>query len=655
MKNKPIDLNDRKTWPVYGASVVEMKPKKTGRPMKETVINARGYGYMSEIPEFKDGLPHGVLNKLMPDVGGTFVTLNCDSNYIIVTPTVDLIYSIMADKNNRYEVFGVYGGVFYADFKEYVLKNEIHKIAVTWDSLPKVVRWLNRNGFDSKKYKVLIDEYHLLLEDLGFRENAINKLMDEITNFEHFTFMSATPIMDIFLPKCLENLPQTIITWDKVSRIQLQEITSKNVFSSTVRIINQFKEGKLSLDVDGEPTKVEELYIFLNSVQGIEQIIGSAKLTDDEVKVVCSDRFRNRMILHKSGVEISKVTEPNAPINFFTKKGFQGCNLFTNNGLMIVVSDTQKTHTLVDISTTMHQIVGRLRTNGEYNNVFRNYVWHIHSRAKNVKSDEEFKVDLDNLKRDSEIFVRTYNAFDPESKRVYKKRIVDDDIIYYYDDKLEEYIYSELKVKYLIYNHYLLCHVYQNGISIRESYRASKFDTADSYVHIGDNKVLLKQISSVSFKTLLQIYIALRNEGTDHAHITEYEYEYPIFREAYDKLGESGIKTCNYVRSAIQEALEAQSYNTLSVVYKKFYDEVGEGSFVSNRDAKLILREIFSKYRFTRVKPTVTILDGCRWFTVQRAKKRRDGRQVDGIILCKVSNDKISILDPILAFLDNQN
>src|SRR5665647_34192 len=143
-------------------------------------IDANGFRYLSQIPEFKEGLPFGILNKVITDVGGTFAALNCDCNYIVVTPTIDLVQSIEADKNVKYKVFGVYGGVSYANFRDYLFDNTIHKIAVTYDSLPKVAQWLDKNNFESSKYKLLIDEYHLLLEDMDYRAEAILKLMEKI-------------------------------------------------------------------------------------------------------------------------------------------------------------------------------------------------------------------------------------------------------------------------------------------------------------------------------------------------------------------------------------------------------------------------------------------------------------------------------------------
>jgi len=44
----------------------------------KTIINGIGYRYLSEIPEFKNGLPHGILNKKSTDVGGTFAALKCN-------------------------------------------------------------------------------------------------------------------------------------------------------------------------------------------------------------------------------------------------------------------------------------------------------------------------------------------------------------------------------------------------------------------------------------------------------------------------------------------------------------------------------------------------------------------------------------------------
>ena len=71
--------------------------------MKQEIINGGNARYLGELERFKDGIPFGIVNKTKTDVGGTYVAANCSSNYIIVCPFKDLVDSIAADRNNRYE------------------------------------------------------------------------------------------------------------------------------------------------------------------------------------------------------------------------------------------------------------------------------------------------------------------------------------------------------------------------------------------------------------------------------------------------------------------------------------------------------------------------------------------------------------------------
>lgn len=339
------------------------------------VINAGNARYLAELPEFQDGLPHGIVNKTKTDVGGTYVAANCRYNYIIVCPFRDLVDSIAADKNNKYEVFKCYGGVKEPSFKKYIKEHGTRKIAVTYDSLPKLLRWMDNK---TKSWKLLVDEYHLILEDMDFRETAINGLLHEIGRFKHYTFLSATPIDEDYEIDFLQQLPHYRVEWNDTLPITVKKVRAPHLTKGLCNLINIFfREGFQIPDIDGEIREVEQLFIFLNSVTTIRQIIGTLELDADEVKICCANKQRNRLILGEYKIE--PVISPNKRINFFTKKCFQGCNLFSNNGLVVVASDAYRTQTLVDISTTMEQISGRLRVNEEYQNVFRNTMIHLYS------------------------------------------------------------------------------------------------------------------------------------------------------------------------------------------------------------------------------------------------------------------------------------
>ena len=172
--------------------------------------------YLSELPEFQNGLPHGVVNKTRTDVGGTYVAVNCKSSYIIVCPFRDLVDSIAADKNNKYQVFKCYGGVVESSYRKYAKCNKVQKIATTYDSLPKLIGWIG----NVSEFKLLVDEYHLILEDLDFRTDAINNMMRMVELFSHFTFLSATPTNGRFEIDQFKLLPHYEVRWDSYFTIK---------------------------------------------------------------------------------------------------------------------------------------------------------------------------------------------------------------------------------------------------------------------------------------------------------------------------------------------------------------------------------------------------------------------------------------------------
>ena len=606
--------------------------------MKVNIIQSNGKRYLSEFPEFAEGLPFGILNKKITDAGGSFTALSCkDINYIIVVPYKDLVDSLVNDKNSPYKVFGIYGGVQYMDFKEYLLNNNIHKIVVTYDSFPKVIEWIKRNNFELNNYKLLVDEFHLILEDMGFRYRAIDTLMSNVRYFNHYTFMSATPINEEFLTSMFKELPYTEIEWNTLRYIRPVKISTTNVYTATVKLINKFLNNDLVLeDKNGNNTKVEELYIFLNSVVGIKQIIQSSDIEEEDIKIVCADTIRNKYTM--SNLVINKITDPNAKINFFTKKGFQGCNLFSNNGLVVVLSDGKKANTIVDIETTLYQIAGRLRTNKDFDNVFKHIIWHIYSERKNVKSAKDFEEYMIKNTEESQTVINSFNKLNKEEREVYAKRVDIDDLVCYYDKEDDKFLYSELKEKYFRYNFKLVEFIYSNGLNIRESYLKSGYSPKE-YKMGKLEETLLKTITKVGFKELLQKYIELREEpGTSEVLILidQFNREHPLFKEAYDKLGKAGINTCSFVEKRIKEKLYATDDKTLDVVYRNFYDKVGENIFISNKKAKDLLIEIYAKFKITSFKPTVSMLKNCTWFEVNYMSNRINNVKTVGITLKKI-------------------
>ena len=581
--------------------------------MKQEIINGGNARYLGELERFKDGIPFGIVNKTKTDVGGTYVAANCSSNYIIVCPFKDLVDSIAADKNNRYEVFKCYGGVREYQFRKYIKNNTTYKIAVTYDSLPKLIGWLS----GTEGWKVLVDEYHLILEDMDFRYDAINGLMEEIQKFRHYSFLSATPIDLDFEIDFLKQLPHYKVQWNGVTKITPIRYKVTQLTKGLARFIQIFLDEGISLpDINGNVSKVEELYIFINSVTSIKQIADTLKLNPDDVKICCADRIRNNKLLGE--YQIESVSSPNKKINFFTKKCFQGCNLFTNNGLIIVASDAYRTQTLVDISTTMEQIAGRIRINDEYQNIFRNVIVHLFSTNKNVMSDEEFEMLMQDKEKEADKLLSGWSKLDKEERQTYIKRMnLDTELVSIINGKM---VYNNLKKQSFIYKQELR-KTYKDGISIRDSFMQSEKFELTNQNKWKDFNIKLAKAMTVSYEQLLKDYLDSPSES--------YEQEYPEFPLIKRYLKESEMNTLRWNREKMLKAVEDKKQ------VDKVFLAIYQPGFISNQDLKSKLKDEFGRLGI-KLSPKATLIENCILYHVEKASRKIDGKTVSGYELGKM-------------------
>lgn len=581
--------------------------------MKQEIINGGNARYLGELERFKDGIPFGIVNKTKTDVGGTYVAANCSSNYIIVCPFKDLVDSIAADKNNRYEVFKCYGGVREYQFRKYIKNNTTYKIAVTYDSLPKLIGWLS----STEGWKVLVDEYHLILEDMDFRYDAINGLMEEIQKFRHYSFLSATPIDLDFEIDFLKQLPHYKVQWNGVTKITPIRYKVTQLTKGLARFIQIFLDEGISLpDINGNVSKVEELYIFINSVTSIKQIADTLKLNPNDVKICCADRIRNNKLLGE--YQIESASSPNKKINFFTKKCFQGCNLFTNNGLIIVASDAYRTQTLVDISTTMEQIAGRIRINDEYQNIFRNVIVHLFSTNKNVMSDEEFEMLMQGKEKEADKLLSGWSKLDKEERQTYIKRMnLDTELVSIINGKM---VYNNLKKQSFIYKQ-ALRKTYKDGISIRDSFMQSEKFELTNQNKWKDFNIKLAKAMTVSYEQLLKDYLDSPSES--------YEQEYPEFPLIKRYLKESEMNTLRWNREKMLKAVEDKKQ------VDKVFLAIYQPGFISNKDLKSKLKDEFGRLGI-KLSPKATLIENCTLYNVEKASRKIDGKTVSGYELGKM-------------------
>lgn len=518
--------------------------------------------YLSEV--FNE-LPKGVINKKLADVGGTYLAANCGFNYIIVCPTRDLVDSIEADKNNKYSVFKCYGGTKQAEFNKYCKSNDIKKIAVTYDSFIKLTNWID----NPNDYRVLVDEYHLLLQNMGFREEAINNLFNTINKYDYVSYITATPFDCKYEIKQLRDLDHYEIEWEREIKINTVRLKSPSPVKAVTQIIQEFlKDDLFAPNNEGESTKVKELYIFMNSVTSIRQVCDTLDLQPNDVKICCANRIRNRKLMDK--YDISSVVSPNKKLNFFTSKCFQGCNLFTNNGLIIVVSDANRESMVTDLTSDLVQIAGRLRDNNEYHNCFRNFLIHIYSTKSDIMSDEEFEEMMDEKVKQAKILISGNKKLnDEESKAMLDRLNLSNDVVTIENNRL---VYSELKNNYFRYWQELR-KSYKNGISICGAY--DKRFVISNQQYMADFEFKMAKKMTVSYQQLIKDYYEDFNP--------EYELEYPEFKEYKKYLTLSNLSSLRFNKEKALKEIDKKK-EIISKITK-----LECGKFYTNAEIKKII------------------------------------------------------------------
>lgn len=182
---------------------------------------------------------------------------------------------------------------------------------------------------------------------------------------------------------------------------------TNNPYVRAANIINCYKTDGF-ITINGE--RSYEAFFFINSVTDIAAILKHCNLSDDEVKIVCANDEPNRKKLE--GYTISNSRSANKKFTFITSKSFEGADYFSETGLCFVVSNSRNKNTLLDISTDIYQIAGRIRTE---TNPFRNMLIHIFNTAGKRKLNldityDEYKQVIQNKIKGANVIINAINA-----------------------------------------------------------------------------------------------------------------------------------------------------------------------------------------------------------------------------------------------------
>lgn len=83
-------------------------------------------------------------------------------------------------------------------------------------------------------------------------------------------------------------------------------------------------------------------------------------MSPNEVKIICAKNEINKKKLE--GFTIGEASGTNKTFTFCTKTAFYGADFYSKAGLVVIASEGYAKSSLLDISTDIVQIAGRIRT-----------------------------------------------------------------------------------------------------------------------------------------------------------------------------------------------------------------------------------------------------------------------------------------------------
>lgn len=310
------------------------------------------------------------------------------------------------------------------------------------------------------------------------------------------------------------------------------------------------------------------LHFFVNSVDFISDTVSKAGLKPEQVRIVCSNNANpgrgKKSNQNKLGenFKIATTTDQIKPVNFYTSTCFEGSDIYDENGRTYIVSDKCKSHTLLDISTLIIQICGRIR-----DSKYKTQIHHIYSetRYRNFISLDEFKSSSIKQIQETKDWLNALNNMNDLNRKKTidlieknNKAGLNEMYIFRQGDKLS---FDENLVKLDIVNFKITHYLYNSRVTLSEEYLKSGFNVTTTTEIIYTDKLLSNPKVRVSFKELFIEYTKLKSKiplyviGNFDERIDLIEHERPLIKDAFEILGVDKVKDLNYNVSNIKRAI----------------------------------------------------------------------------------------------------
>ena len=589
--------------------------------MSDLKINSNnGFLQMEDLPQ------NCIFNKVVTGCGGTTVALFNKHNQIIAVPTTELITNktglteagvatiTAPDGIKTQSVFGLFGEFKTSvkhELKDYLSRPGTKKILCTYNK----VKYL-QDFIEPQHYQILIDEYHQLLKAVSYRSPAIIGVLENFRKYNSFCFLSATPISPDFTPSVLDGIEQIDAVWENTDTLVVKLEQTNNPYVKAANIINSYKRDGF-ITIDGK--KSYEAFFFINSVTDIAAILKHCNLSNDEVKIVCANDEPNRAKL--SGYTISNSRAANKKFTFITSKSFEGADYFSDTGLCFVVSNSRNKNTLLDISTDIYQIAGRIRTE---TNPFRNMLVHIFNTTGKRKlnldiSYDDFKLSIQNQVELATKLINTVNEAS-NGKGIADKMFKSE---YIMKDANGNYFLNDMLPKLELMNYKIEKQIYQTGVQLKKNYNTNGILTTEIDYEKLENTID-KASKKMPFKEAYLKYSEIRKSLDFGNSAAEIAAIHPLVVDAYNKLGDDKVRKLRYIKEAIKRELinidksKSQDEKIAAMVKQAI-------EYPCRMTCQELIKIIDKAYKTVGIETKAKAADITNWFDCKKTSERIKG------------------------------
>lgn len=333
------------------------------------------------------------------------------------------------------------------------------------------------------------------------------------------------------------------------------------------------------------------LHFFVNSVDFIGRVLRHAQLSPEQVKVVCSQSGASEQINREKlggnfpiGIPDKEVRK----INFYTSTAFEGCDLFDAVGKTYVVSDGTAAHHLLDVSTSIRQIAGRIRDT-QYKEIT-----HIFSTVRYAEdtSYPQFKAATERELDKAERFVKWYGAADEDVRQeIYTNhKYINTDTM----------TIDRNRIKLELLNFRNNAEIYADTQNLITEYERNGNEiTATEQHDIRLTRLEKNANAKIPFKELFDQYTALKQSeanpfSADVFTLSLIARRNPLVKQAFEELGAKRVAELKYNQTQIRRELIKRSTDCLAYkIAKRISADLVRGKAIPTKVIKEKLQAIY--------------------------------------------------------------